>query len=89
MSPLVLLPKSDRPTQVPPTSEFRDPLDKTPIGDVQWLAKLTGWTSDKIARLARQKVIPGAFQAVPGTRGATWSFRKSRTIAWLESLENK
>jgi hypothetical protein len=43
---------------------------------------------DKIARLARAGRIPGAFQALPGKRGAKWSFRKEKVIRWLQSLEH-
>jgi hypothetical protein len=68
-------------------SELVDPLDRKPIGDVPWLHELTGWGHDKIARLARDGRIPGAFQAYPGRRGAKWSFRKTKVLHWLKSLE--
>lgn len=66
---------------------LEDPLDKMPIGDVAWVGAQTGWSHDKIARLARLRRIPGAFQAMPGRRGATWSFRKEKVLHWLRSLE--
>ena len=72
-----------------PPSDLRDPLDRTPIGDVGWLDSVTDWGTDKICRLARSGVIKGAFKAQPGTRGAMWHFRKAKTLAWLESLETK
>jgi len=59
------------------------------IGDMAWLMGQTGWTHDKISRLARIRQIPGAFQAQPRTRGSEWNFRKAKTLAWLESLEVK
>jgi hypothetical protein len=60
-----------------------------PIGNSSWLSSITGWSYYKIGRLCRLKVIKGAFQAQPGKRGAVWNFRKAKTLAWLESLENK
>ena len=66
------------------SSPGRDPLSQPdPIGDTPWLRSLTGWSHDKINRLAKTGKIPGAFR--PG-RGY-WSFRKSKTLQWLESLE--
>jgi hypothetical protein len=59
------------------------------VGDMRWLITETGWTHDKISRLCRLKKIKGAFQSQPGTRGSMWCFRKSKTLAWLESLEVK
>jgi hypothetical protein len=56
---------------------------------MQWLIGLTGWSHDKISRLCRLRIIKGAFQAQPGKRGAVWHFRKAKTLAWLDSLENK
>lgn len=50
-----------------PTSDLKDPLDKTPIGDVEWLDSITDWGTDKICRLARLGIIKGAFKAQPGT----------------------
>ena len=76
-----------QPFSPPPVSDLYDPLDRVPIGDTKWLSEKTGWAPDKIARLCRRKAIPGSFQAVPGARGACWSFRKAKVIAWLESLE--
>jgi hypothetical protein len=70
-------------------SVLADPLDKRPIGGMVWMMDTSGWTDDKIARLGRLKLIPGAFQAQPGKRGAKWSFRKAKVLAWLESLETK
>jgi hypothetical protein len=59
------------------------------IGDMAWLMGQTGWTHDKISRLARIGRIKGAFQAQPRTRGSMWYFRKAKVLAWLESLEVK
>jgi hypothetical protein len=56
------------------------------FGDINWLISITGWSHDKIARLARQRIIKGAFKAIPGSRGCAWNFRKSRTMEWLDSL---
>jgi hypothetical protein len=70
-------------------SDLYDPLDMRPVGDIAWLQSLTGWTHDKIARLCRLRLVPGAFQAVPGRRGAVWNFRKAKTLAWLDKLETK
>ena len=64
-------------------------VDTSPIGDIEWLRKETGWKNSKISRLCRLGVIKGSFQAQPGKRGAMWHFRKSKTMAWLESLEIK
>ncbi len=57
------------------------------IGNMRWMVSQTGWTHDKISRLCRQRVIPGAFKALPGRRGDAWSFRKGKTLAWLEGIE--
>jgi hypothetical protein len=59
------------------------------IGDMKWLISQTGWTHDKISRLARIGRIKGAFQAQPRTHGSMWCFRKAKTLAWLDSLETK
>ena len=64
------------------------PRDNRPIGDVAWLCDLTGWSHDKVSRLARLKVIKGAFKA-QANRGSTWNFHKVQTLAWLKSLGNK
>jgi hypothetical protein len=64
-------------------SDLVDPLDRRPIGNIAWLSELTGWRPEKISRLAREGVIPGAFKAVE-TKGSVWSFRKAKVIAWLE-----
>jgi hypothetical protein len=69
-------------------SDLVDPLDRAPIGDMDWFHRLTGWSHDKISRLARQKAIPGAFKALP-SKGSVWCFRKAKVIAWLESREVK
>ena len=58
------------------------------IGDMSWMIGTTGWSHDKVARLARRGIIPGAFKALPGQRGDRRSFRKAKTLAWLNSLEN-
>jgi hypothetical protein len=65
-----------------------EPLTRseTPIGDVAWLVSITGWSHDKVSRLARLKVIKGAFKAEPGKKGSTWNFHKAKTLAWLKSL---
>lgn len=63
--------------------------DSPPIGDVAWLSQLTGWSGYKISRLCRIKAIKGAFKAQPTAKGSTWNFRKSTTLAWLKSLENR
>ena len=63
--------------------------DTTPIGDIKWLAQITGWSGYKISRLCRIKAIKGAFKAQPTAKGSTWNFKKSTTLAWLKSLEVK
>jgi hypothetical protein len=76
-------------TDLLPPSDLADPLDKRPIGDMEWMIGVTGWSHDKISRLARLRILKGAFQAQPGKRGAVWHFRKAKTLAWLDSLEVK
>jgi hypothetical protein len=66
---------------------MNDSSKDTVIGDVRWLTSLTGWSHDKVARLCRQRVIKGAFKAVPGRRGDAWNFKKQKTLAWLDGLE--
>jgi hypothetical protein len=61
----------------------------TAVGDMRWLQGITGWSSYKIGRLCRINQIKGAFQSQPRTRGSMWCFKKAKTLAWLESLENK
>ena len=56
---------------------------------MRWLISLTGWSHDKIARLCRRGIIPGAFKALTGRRGDTWNFRKGKTLVWLEGIETK
>jgi hypothetical protein len=63
--------------------------DAMPIGDIEWLRGVTGWSAFKISRLCRIKAIRGAFQAQPGVRGSMWQFRKAKTLEWLEGLEVK
>ncbi len=70
------------------TESVLSPAER-PIGDVQWLCSLTGWSHDKVSRLARLKVIKGAFKAQPKDKGSTWNFHKAQTLAWLKSLGNK
>jgi hypothetical protein len=62
-------------------------IEEPIFGDMKWLVGLTGWTHDKIARLARRRLIPGAFKAQPGLRGDHWTFRKTKVLAWLNGLE--
>jgi hypothetical protein len=60
------------------------------IGDTAWLMGETGWTLDKVCRLARQGEIPGAFKVFKGVKGGKaepWSFRKSVTREWLRRIE--
>jgi hypothetical protein len=66
-----------------------DPLEKSPIGDTPWMMSVSGWTKQKIWRLAREGIIKGAFQAQAGIQGSAWNFRKEKTLRWLRSLENK
>ena len=66
-----------------------DPLEASPFGDINWLNRESGYTNDKIARLARLGLIPGARQAQPGVQGSPWSFRKAKTLRWLRELEAK
>jgi hypothetical protein len=69
--------------------ELLSPEDASAVGNMQWLQSITGWSSYKISRLCRLKQIKGSFQSQPRTRGSMWCFRKSKTLAWLESLETK
>jgi hypothetical protein len=69
--------------------DFEDPLEASPFGEMSWLMEKSGWTDDKISRLCRAGVIPGAMQSQPGTRGSKWTFRKAKTERWLRSLEKK
>jgi hypothetical protein len=69
--------------------ESRDPLDLSPFGDVNWFRAQCGWSADKIGRLCRLGLVPGAMQSQPGVQGSKWTFRKSRTLKWLEGLEKK
>ena len=71
------------------TDLIDDPLEASPFGDINWMMRESGWTNDKIARLCRLKLIPGARQAQPGTQGSPWSFRKAKTLSWLRSIETK
>jgi hypothetical protein len=71
------------------TTNMIDPLQAAQIGDITWMQQESGWSNDKIARLCRLKVIPGAFQAQPNTQGSAWCFRKSKTLPWLRNLETK
>jgi hypothetical protein len=64
-------------------------LDESGVGDMAWMVAQSGWPTFKISRLARLKLIPGAYKAQPGVRGSTWQFRKGKTLAWLRSLEVK
>ena len=66
-----------------------DPLEASPVGDMAWMVRESGWTIFKIARLGRLKLIPGAFQAQPGVQGSAWNFRRAKTLRWLRSLETK
>jgi hypothetical protein len=57
-----------------------------PTGDMGWAMGLTGWSHDKISRLCRRGVIPGAFQAEPGVKGSMWTFRKTEFLNWFNDL---
>jgi hypothetical protein len=70
-------------------AETTDPLSAAQIGDINWMQEESGWSPDKISRLCRLKVIPGAFQAQPGVQGSAWNFRKSKTLPWLRNLETR
>jgi hypothetical protein len=70
-----------------PDSIVDDPLETKPFGNIDWLMRESGWTADKISRLSRLGLIPGARQAQPGVQGSPWSYRKARTLRWLRSLE--
>jgi hypothetical protein len=54
-----------------------------------WFERLTGWSHDKVSRLARQGRIPGAIKITPGARGENWTFKKSSVLKWLDGLEVK
>jgi hypothetical protein len=69
------------------TDLIDDPLETEPFGNIDWLTRESGWTQDKVARLSRLGLIPGARQAQPGVQGSPWSYRKARTLRWLRSLE--
>jgi hypothetical protein len=70
-------------------AELIDPLESSPFGDVNWFHAESGWSQDKIARLCRLGLVPGAMQSQPGIQGSKWTFRKSKTLKWLRSLERK
>ncbi|HYY27807.1 MAG TPA: hypothetical protein VE860_07685 [Chthoniobacterales bacterium] len=59
------------------------------IGDTKWMMELTGWSRDRICRLARQPLIPGAFQIRPGYQGSRWEFNKARVLQWWTALQNQ
>jgi hypothetical protein len=50
--------------------------------DTDWLCNLTGWSKQKVRRLARQGKIPGAHQAVPGRQHSQFKFRRSEVLSW-------
>jgi hypothetical protein len=62
-------------------------LDTNPVGDMAWFCKESGFSRPKAARLCRIGAVRGAYQAQPGKTGSMWHFRKSKTLAWLESLQ--
>jgi hypothetical protein len=68
---------------------LESPIEEAPIGEMGWMQQESGWSQFKISRLCRLGLIPGAFQAQRGTQGSKWMFRKSKTLKWLRSLENK
>jgi hypothetical protein len=77
---------------VPPRGDISDlvePGDDKGIGDVAWIQRITGFSLDKINRLCRKKIIPGAFKAQPGEKGSAWSFRKKIVLEWLDRLTTR
>jgi hypothetical protein len=65
----------------------RRPPPKNPlIGDMAWFTGLTGWDEFKGSRLCRKKLVPGSFNAQPGTRGSRWLFKRQITEAWFRNL---
>jgi hypothetical protein len=71
------------------TTWIEDPLERTPFGAMSWMQRESGWSKDKIARLCRAGLVPGAMQSQPHVQGSHWTFRKSKTLRWLRSLERK
>lgn len=60
------------------------------FGDMACLTEVTGWSHDRISRLCRRKLIPGAFR-VPGSTGKNvpWCFEKKKVMAWINGLSGK
>jgi hypothetical protein len=54
-----------------------------------WFTQLTGFDEFKGSRLCRKKLVPGSFNAMAGTRGSRWLFKKAITEAWFRNLVTK
>jgi hypothetical protein len=50
--------------------------------NTDWLCNLTGWSEQKVRRLARQGKIPGAHQSISGRQRSELKFRRSEVLSW-------
>lgn len=60
--------------------KLKERLTEADIGDILWAFEISGISTSKLQKLARD--IPGAFNLSRGPRG--WRFRKAEFLKWME-----
>jgi len=53
----------------------------------EWVSKLTGFSTQTVCRLARQRKIPGAYKAF-NSKGSDWKFQRNDVMRWFRSIKS-
>lgn len=62
-------------------------LEADDVKDLEWAVRITGLTDHKLAKLAKNGLIPGAFNLSRSSQG--WRFSEPKFMAWLREVSQK